>query len=130
MPVPLTELTYYIAGSGRRRTANFNESTGAITNPKQWLDTGTPEVAIGETVYSNTDWVVRATGDYPYFFIEYAPGGGSGSCTISDLDATVISNDDGSFNGSKLPNGPYYYVVMKGGTKEEYKGTITLLGNE
>ena len=37
---------------------------------------------------------------------------------------------NGSFNGSKLPNGTYYYVVMKGGTEEEYKGTITLLGNE
>jgi gliding motility-associated-like protein len=37
---------------------------------------------------------------------------------------------NGSFKGSKLPNGTYYYVVMKGGTEEEYKGTITLLGNE
>lgn len=37
---------------------------------------------------------------------------------------------DGSFNGSRLPNGTYYYVVLKGGTEEEYKGTITLLGNE
>lgn len=37
---------------------------------------------------------------------------------------------NGSFKGSKLPNGTYYYVVLKGGTEEEYKGTITLLGNE
>jgi gliding motility-associated-like protein len=37
---------------------------------------------------------------------------------------------NGSFKGSRLPNGTYYYVVLKGGTEEEYKGTITLLGNE
>lgn len=37
---------------------------------------------------------------------------------------------DGSYKGSRLPNGTYYYVVLKGGTEEEYKGTITLLGNE
>ena len=37
---------------------------------------------------------------------------------------------DGSFKGSRLPNGTYYYIVMKGGTEEEFKGTITLLGNE
>lgn len=37
---------------------------------------------------------------------------------------------NGNFKGSKLPNGTYYYVVLKGGTEEEYKGTITLLGNE
>ncbi|MDF3028738.1 MAG: hypothetical protein K0S23_3045 [Fluviicola sp.] len=37
---------------------------------------------------------------------------------------------DGSYKGSALPNGTYYYVVLKGGTEEEYKGTITLLGNE
>ncbi len=37
---------------------------------------------------------------------------------------------NGSFKGAKLPNGTYYYVVLKGGTEEEYKGTITLLGNE
>ncbi|AEA44875.1 gliding motility-associated C-terminal domain-containing protein [Fluviicola taffensis] len=36
----------------------------------------------------------------------------------------------GDYKGSKLPNGTYYYVVQKGGTEEEYKGTITLLGNE
>lgn len=37
---------------------------------------------------------------------------------------------NGSYKGSELPNGTYYYVVLKGGTEEEYKGTITLLGNE
>lgn len=37
---------------------------------------------------------------------------------------------NGSYQGTKLPNGTYYYVVLKGGTEEEYKGTITLLGNE
>jgi gliding motility-associated-like protein len=37
---------------------------------------------------------------------------------------------NGNFKGAKLPNGTYYYVVLKGGTEEEYKGTITLLGNE
>ena len=37
---------------------------------------------------------------------------------------------NGSYRGSELPNGTYYYVVLKGGTEEEYKGTITLLGNE
>lgn len=36
----------------------------------------------------------------------------------------------GDYKGSRLPNGTYYYVVVKGGTEEEYKGTITLLGNE
>ncbi len=36
----------------------------------------------------------------------------------------------GSYKGASLPNGTYYYVVVKGGTEEEYKGTITLLGNE
>ena len=37
---------------------------------------------------------------------------------------------NGSYKGAQLPNGTYYYVVLKGGTEEEYKGTITLLGNE
>lgn len=36
----------------------------------------------------------------------------------------------GEYKGARLPNGTYYYVVVKGGTEEEYKGTITLLGNE
>lgn len=36
----------------------------------------------------------------------------------------------GDYKGAQLPNGTYYYVVLKGGTEEEYKGTITLLGNE
>ncbi|MNY01209.1 hypothetical protein D3C86_1337300 [compost metagenome] len=37
---------------------------------------------------------------------------------------------NGEYKGARLPNGTYYYVVIKGGTEEEYKGTITLLGNE
>lgn len=36
----------------------------------------------------------------------------------------------GDYKGARLPNGTYYYVVLKGGTEEEYKGTLTLLGNE
>jgi hypothetical protein len=36
----------------------------------------------------------------------------------------------GTYKGSRLPNGTYYYVVKQGGTGEEYKGTLTILGND
>ncbi len=46
-------------------------------------------------------------------------------------ESADYKNDwNGTYKGSELPNGTYYYVVLKGGTEEEYKGTITLLGNE
>jgi gliding motility-associated-like protein len=64
--------------------------------------------------------------------VEFFPG--TSAKIFNQYGKLIYETDDyhnewkGTFDGKELPDGTYYYVVVKGGTTEEFKGTITLLG--
>lgn len=75
---------------------------------------------------SNDVWMISGVDFFPYTQVK----------VFNSYGKLVYENDDykntweGTYNGTKLPNGTYYYVVNQGGTSNTFKGTITLLGNE
>jgi gliding motility-associated-like protein len=74
----------------------------------------------------NDRWFIQGLKDFPdtevYVYNVY------GEQVYKNMN---YENDwDGKFNGDFLPDGTYYYVVVQGISKEQFKGTLTLLGNE
>jgi len=74
----------------------------------------------------NDEWIIEGVHLFPETFVVVYNTYGKELYSSPDY-----ANDwEGTYKGSKLPNGTYYYVVRQGGTTAEYKGTLTILGNE
>jgi gliding motility-associated-like protein len=120
-PTVSTPYIYYVIGSN----GCIGSDTVLVTvlPPKDFI--------IRNIVTMNKDnfndyWYISGIDYYPFTAVE----------VFNLYGKQVYKSDDykndwaGTSNGKNLPNGTYYYIVRKGGTDEQYKGTLTLLGNE
>ena len=74
----------------------------------------------------NDTWIIEGLYLNPQTFVAVFNAYGKELYSNSDYQ-----NDwAGTYKGSELPNGTYYYIVRPGGTEDEFKGTLTILGNE
>jgi gliding motility-associated-like protein len=120
-PVVTTPYVYFVIDA----TGCINSDTVLITvlDPVQF--------EIHNVITANNDtyndkWIITGIEFFPqtevHVFNQY------GKLLFESSD---YQNDwEGTYQGNKLPNGTYYYVVHQGGTTNEFKGTLTILGNE
>lgn len=74
----------------------------------------------------NDDWIIEGVESFPQTFVVVYNTYGKEMYSSADY----MNDWKGTYKGGRLPNGTYYYVVKQGGTGEEYKGTLTILGND
>lgn len=90
-----------------------------------------PPFSIKNTITANNDtyndtWIIEGIEAFPSTFVAVYNIYGKELYTSEDYQ-----NDwAGTYNGKQLPNGTYMYVVIPGGTEDEFKGNLTILGNE
>ena len=74
----------------------------------------------------NDTWIIEGVENFP----------GTKVIVYNIYGKELYENDDyinqweGTYNGKKLPNGTYFYVVIPGGTDDKLKGTLTIMGDE
>jgi gliding motility-associated-like protein len=74
----------------------------------------------------NDTWMIQGVEAYPSIEVE----------VYNIYGQQVYQNKDyknewsGEYKGKALPNGTYLYIVTPGGTTDQYKGNLTILGDE
>lgn len=90
-----------------------------------------PEISIKNLITANDDgyndeWIIEGIEEFPNTEV----------IVFNIYGQKVYQNPNyqnnwrGTFNSKKLPDGTYYYVVKPGGTDEEHKGNLTIIGND
>ena len=74
----------------------------------------------------NDAWIIEGILSYPQTFVVIYNVYGKELYSSNDY----MNDWEGTYEGSRLPNGTYYYTVIPGGTEQEFKGTLTILGDE
>lgn len=101
-----------------------SDSILITVNPPTTLDIKNVITANGDTY--NDFWIIEGVENYP--FTEVHIFNIYGNEIYSDED---YSNDwAGTYKGKQLPNGTYFYIVKLNETEEEFKGSLTILGDE
>lgn len=101
-----------------------SDSVLITVNPPTTLDIKNVITANGDSY--NDFWIIEGVENYPntevHVFNIY------GNEVFSDEN---YSNDwEATYNGKQLPNGTYFYIVKLSETQEEFKGSLTILGDE
>lgn len=101
-----------------------SDSILITVNPPTTLD-------IKNVITTNNDtyndfWIIEGVENYPntevHVFNIY------GNEVFSDENYS--NNWQATYNGEQLPNGTYFYIVKLEETQEEFKGSLTILGDE
>jgi len=133
-PIVTTAYTYtVIDDEGCENSASTIVFVTDPTDPTDSTDVEIPyfHLDIKNVVTTNSDgyndfWIIEGIENYP-------------SCTVVVFDiygrevfsSSHYMNDwDGSSSNKFLPNGTYFYVVVPNNTEFEFKGALTLLGND
>lgn len=121
-PTTTTNFTYTVIGSNG--CLNSDDMTVFVDPPY-------PPFSIKNTITANNDgyndtWIIEGIEAFPSTFVAVYNIYGKELYTNENYQ-----NDwDGTVNGKMLPNGTYLYVVIPGGTENELKGNLTIMGNE
>ncbi len=121
---PNSTTTYVYTVIGANTCLNSDDVTVFVEPPF-------PTFSIKNTITANNDgyndnWIIEGIEAFPSTFV----------AVYNIYGKEVYSNGnyqndwDGTVNGKMLPNGTYMYVVIPGGTSNEIKGNLTIMGNE
>lgn len=120
-PITTTYYSYNVIGTNG---CIASDSVLITVKPPTTLDIKNVITANGDTY--NDYWIIEGVENYPntevHVFNIY------GNEVFSDPD---YSNDwAATYKGKQLPNGTYFYVVRLEETEQEFKGSLTVLGDE
>jgi gliding motility-associated-like protein len=121
---PTSTTNYIYTVIGANTCLNSDDVTISVDPPY-------PPFSIKNTITANNDgyndtWIIEGIEAFPSTFV----------AVYNIYGKEIYSNEDyqnewnGMVNGNMLPNGTYMFIVIPGGTDNEIKGNLTIMGDE